>query len=136
MFLNWDNWCAYTFCLKQAHVVLCADVKYRTGKTKHCFAFLLKNRKYIKMFSERRIIPWINSKAVRHLCHELMFVEYLQSSRWWRGNKLGYLKDKRLSLWELTKERRMEWFPERYLPAEGEIKAWDNPERNIKFYLI
>ena len=52
-----------------------------------------------------------------------MFVEYLQSSRWWRGNKLGYLKDKRLSLWELTKERWMECLPERYLSAQGETEA-------------
>lgn len=33
-----------------------------------------------------------------------MFGEYLRSSRWWKGNKLGYEEDKDLSLWELMEE--------------------------------
>lgn len=42
-----------------------------------------------------------------------------------------------LSLWELTKERWMEWFHEMYLPAQGEIEARDNySEKDMKFCLI
>lgn len=66
-----------------------------------------------------------------------MFGEYLQSSRWWRENKLGYEEDRSLSFWELMEESWTEWFYQLYLPvslAQGEIEAGGNySEKNKRF---
>jgi len=66
------------------------------AKESRFFFFLfnfLKNGKYIKTLN-RAIIPWINSKAVRHLYHQLLFAGYLQSSSFWGRNKLSSLENK------------------------------------------
>lgn len=68
-----------------------------------------------------------------------MFGEHLGSSRWRRGNKLGYEENKSLSLWELMEESWREWFHQPYLPlslAQGEIEAGGNySEKKMRFYL-